>query len=309
VGVIIIGLGWNDVNCLLAEWFSFTGITMLLTCAGIKAFRIASIFNGQTFSGKDLTDKTLLKYFFGSTMVMVTLLIIYTILTFIFGNAYYRELNMKTGPLWKEHRCSSKPAINVSYYLLVVYVLLLLIFVLRYGNQTRAASSVFKETQCIYLGTNIGTLVFVAFGIFILFTTDYSAQIAVRGFGTLIVIFVVIVLLFGPKIRAVYAGAGAGINLDGLSEKDRQLNSQYATTLRQRNSKELMLVMKTLLGELKYRLEYKMMTVEISEENMSNLVDLSTELKTLVDNEKITYHLTPLSSTSDLMPVKNEDGD
>ncbi|ETO08832.1 hypothetical protein RFI_28553 [Reticulomyxa filosa] len=84
-GVIVLGLGWNSANCIILEWFSFVGITLVLACAGIKAFRIASIFNRSTLSGKDLSDATLFKYLCGTTMLSVLLMIIYTILNFTEG--------------------------------------------------------------------------------------------------------------------------------------------------------------------------------------------------------------------------------
>jgi len=304
-GVLVIGLGWNQTTCILVEWLSFIGITLVISCAGVKAFRIASIFNRKAFSTGDLTDKTLLKYLCGATSVSGVLLIIYTILNFTEGGAYFRELNSKTGPLLKEHRCSSQPITSVTYYIMVAYVLILLIGVLKYGNETRSASNIFKETQCIYLGSNIGTLIFIAFGVFILFTTNYSAQIAVRGFGTMIVIIVVIVLLFGPKMKAVYNSPP--VVEDGLTEKERQLGTQYATTLRERSGKELMLVMTTLVNEMKYRLDNKMMTIEMTEQNFETLVELGQGLKKLlVTNTKSLKDLKQVSSSSDLISDKSE---
>ncbi|ETO08833.1 hypothetical protein RFI_28554 [Reticulomyxa filosa] len=208
---------------------------------------------------------------------------------------------------------------------MVFYILLLLIYVLKYGNQTRSASNIFKETRCIYLGTNIGTLIFISFAVFILFTTNYNAQIAVRGFGTLIVMIVVVYLLFAwigwslfvslfvlffflkkkrPKLRAVYYSAPE-VNLDGLTEKERQLNSQYASTLRERSGKELMLIMNTVLVDLKYRLDHKMMTVDISEQHLNNLKDLSHNLKQLLASKSEPpkrTDLKQLSSSSDILP-------
>jgi len=173
---------------------------------------------------------------------------------------------------------------------------LLLMVVLKYGNQTRAASNIFKETQCIYLGSNIGTLMFIAFGVIILFTTDYTAEIAARGFGTLTVILVIIVLLFGPKMRAVYSVSEAA--LDAQSEKDRQMSTQYATNLRERTGKELMLVMNTLLAEMKFRFTNKMMTIEL-DQNFENLVSLGHDLKKSLTTPSL-KDIKQLSSSSDL---------
>jgi len=253
----------------------------------------------------------MLKYLIGGSSVSVILLAIYTILNYTEGGAYYRQLNQTTGPLVEQHRCSNQPLTTVTYYVLVAYVIVLLIGVLRYGNGTSSASNIFKETKCIFLGTHIGFLMFVTFGIFILFTTDYSAQIAVRGFGTLIVIVVVIVLLFGPKMRAVYSVPKVGT--DGLTDVERQLATQYATTLRERNGKELMLVLNSLVREMRSRVEYGLMSIELSGKAVRSLIDVTRDLTKLIEEnaKKPKQPLQPVASSSqseankDVNPANN----
>ncbi|ETO06797.1 hypothetical protein RFI_30597 [Reticulomyxa filosa] len=351
-GVVIIGSGYNFTNCILVEWFTFVGSTLVVACAGVKAFRIASVFNRKVMSGEDLTDKTLLKYLFGTNMVTVILLIIYTILNFTDGflfcgfvgcgmvkiivclialrntlhrGAYFRKLNSNSLPLLKEHRCSHATYTSITYYVMVAYVFILLVAVLKYGNETQSVSNIFKETKCIYLGSNIGTVIIIAFGVVILFTKNYSAQIAVRGFGTLIVTVVVIILLFGcaifirflyfiylymniyiylyglyvcirreslncfffrngynrPKMRAVYNVSV--LDKDGLTVEEKQMSTQYSTNIREKNSKEVMLVMNTLVAEMTWRLEHKIMSIELTTKNLETLMNLSQELTQLIE--------------------------
>ena len=54
------------------------------------------------------------------------------------------------------------------------------------------------------MASNIGITVFIAFGVFVLLTTNYTLQVAIRGFGSLTIVSIIIGLLFYPKFKAVY---------------------------------------------------------------------------------------------------------
>ena len=100
------------------------------------------------------------------------------------GGAYSRRRDRgdnKT-PI-SEFRCSSEPMTMVLYSVLCAYIMCLLVVVLKFGNESQAAGELFKETKCIYVGSNVGSIVFIAFGVFILFTKSYDLQIAIRGYG------------------------------------------------------------------------------------------------------------------------------
>lgn len=130
------------------------------------------------------------------------MLILYTIVNFVEGGAYHRYVYPE---LVVQFRCSSRPWTIAMYYILVGYLFIQLAFVLKYGNASRRASSIFQETQCIYVASNIGALTIVLFGVFVLFTTNFTLQIMVRGFGPIIFIGFAVSLLFYPKFKAVYS--------------------------------------------------------------------------------------------------------
>lgn len=135
--------------------------SMVICCALLKSYRIASIFGSHNFSPSDLTDKRLLKYFLIFMSVDVVLLSVYTLLNFLEGGAYVRYID---DTLSKQNRCSSERFTSLSYYAMVAWQLGLLCLVYRYGSKTRSASSLFKETKCIYVGSQIGGIQFIAFG-------------------------------------------------------------------------------------------------------------------------------------------------
>lgn len=196
---VVVGVGYNNANCVILEWFVFFGVTLLIGCALLKAYRIASIFSSESFSPSDLTDKVLLRYLAVFMSIDIILLIMYTIFNYVEGGSYKRYVTDTAGSstqYYIEERCSSEDLTSVSYYLLVAWQCILLFFVLKYGNRTSSASNIFKETTCIYLGSNIGAIFFITFGIFVLFTTNYQFQIAVRGFGMHFVLFFFFYFMF-----------------------------------------------------------------------------------------------------------------
>ena len=166
------------------------------------------------------------------------------------------------------------------YYLLVSWQLLILLFVLNYGSKTRSAGKIFKETKCIYIGSQIGTICFISWGILILFTTDYLFQIAVRGFGTLLVVMMIISLLFQPKMKAVY------YNQDGLAEQEEdRVKRQYEASVKDPNGKELLLLLDAVVRELSYRTKHNMLQIELESIDLTLLDQLLHDVKELVPME------------------------
>ena len=74
-------------KCLLLNHFLFS---IVLTCAALKSYRIASIFGADNFTPSDLSDARLLRYFIVAVVVNMLLLTLYTILNFHNGGAYDR---------------------------------------------------------------------------------------------------------------------------------------------------------------------------------------------------------------------------
>merc|ERR1719266_1371245 len=90
IGTLFIGIGYDQATCVILEWFQFIGICMVLSCAALKSYRIASIFGADNFTPSDLSDSRLLRYFVVAVVVNVLLLTLYTILNFHNGGAYDR---------------------------------------------------------------------------------------------------------------------------------------------------------------------------------------------------------------------------
>ena len=64
--------------------------SMVLSCAVLKSYRIASIFGADNFTPSDLSDSRLLRYFVMMMVVNVLLLSLYTVFNFINGGSYIR---------------------------------------------------------------------------------------------------------------------------------------------------------------------------------------------------------------------------
>ena len=258
---------------------------MVIVCALLKAYRIAVIFHkgAANVSPTDLTDSTLLKYFFVMMIVDVICLSTYTIFNEVDGGAYERYIE---DDILIEIRCSSQPLTMVSYSILVAWQLVLLLFVLKYGNETRSAAKAFKETHCIYIGSNIGSIFFIAFGIFVLFTTNYTLQIVIRGYGSLVVVMMVIGLLFSPKFKAVYAVKEEKMVEDEhgnkLTEQEYAKRSQFSTQVKEPNGKDLLLLLDALVRELAYRTEMKMIQIELRSIDLLQCLKLLDNIKDLV---------------------------
>jgi len=284
-GNIVIGVGFNEANCVILEWFQFLGICIVIACALLKAYRIASIFGASNFSPSDLTDSVLLKYFLIMVVVDVLFLGIYTAFNFVEGGAYSRYLDDE---LLKQTRCSSQPLTMLSYSLLVAWQLVLLLFVLKYGNQTRSASKIFKETKCIYVGSNIGAILFIAFGIFVLFTTNLTLQVVIRGYGSLIVVIMAICLLFYPKFKAVYQLKKGNEQIledehgNKMTEDEMNLKRQYEANVKDPNGKELLLLLDALVRELSYRVDMKMLSIELKSIDLLRCLKLLDDVKDLI---------------------------
>ena len=265
--------------------------SIVLACALLKSYRIASIFSSSNFSPSDLTDSVLLKYFCIMMIVNLLLLTLYTIFNFIDGGAYKRYLD---DDLLIEERCNSEPLTMLSYSLLVAWQLVLLLFVIKYGNETRSAAKIFKETKCIYVGSNIGSICFIAFGIFVLFTTNYTLQIVIRGYGPLFVTAMVIYLLFFPKFKAVYQlrlinkdnlkNGGLYEDEDGnkYTQDEINLKRQYEANVKDPNGKELLLLLDALVRELAYRTDMKMLSIELKSIDLLRCLKLLDDVKNLV---------------------------
>eukprot|EP01084_Bolivina_argentea_P312909 541784_1 len=294
-GTIVMGLGFDQANCVILEWFHFLGICIVISCALLKSYRIASIFGQSTFSPSDLTDTVLLKYFSVMIIVNIFFLGIYTIFNFVEGGAYTRYIldTVKT-----EIRCSSEPLTMLSYSLLVSWQLVLLLFVIKYGNQTRSASKIFKETKCIYVGSNIGSMFFIAFGIFVLFTTNYTLQIVIRGYGSLIVVMMVIGLLFYPKFKTVYNlrliknkkhNQQQIIDENGnvINEEEAALKRQYEAHVKDPNGKELLLLLDAIVKEIQYRANMKMLSIELGSVDLKKCNALIHQIKGLIPDENV----------------------
>lgn len=258
---------------------------MVISCALLKAYRIAVIFHkgAANVSPSDLTDSTLLKYFTIMMIVDIFFLSMYTIFNDLDGGSYPRYLDDE---LLIEVRCNSDPLTMISYSLLVAWQLLLLLFVLKYGNETRSAAKAFKETKCIYVGSNIGSIFFIAFGILVLFTTNYTLQIVVRGYGSLIVVMMTIGLLFLPKWKSVYAKNEEEIieDEDGnkMTEKELAKKREFETQVKEPNGKDLLLLLDVLVRELSYRTDMKMIQIELKSIDLLQVLKLTDAIKELV---------------------------
>jgi len=171
----------------------------------------------------------------------------------------------------------------LMYYLLVSWQLLILLFVLNYGAKTRSAGKIFKETKCIYVGSQIGTICFISWGIFVLFTTDYLFQIAVRGYGTLLVVVMIISLLFQPKLKAVYRSQDAMME----QEEDR-VKRQYEASVKDPNGKDLLLLLDAVVRELSYRTRHNMLQIELESVDLNLLDQLLRDVQELVPMEPVT---------------------
>jgi len=291
-GTIVIGVGYNNANCVILEWLQFLGICIVIGCALLKAYRIACIFGASDFSPLDLTDNRLLTYFAIMIVIDMLFLTVYTIFNFVEGGSYERYLEEE---LYKETRCSSEPLTMVSYSLLVAWQLVLLLFVLKYGNDTRSASKVFKETKCIYIGSNIGAICFIAFGIFVMFTTNYTLQIVIRGYGSMLVVLMVIWLLFYPKIQAVWLmrkqekdpnhGMVEDEHGNKLTEGELELKRQYEAHVKDPNGKELLLLLEALVREISYRSNHNMLSIELKDIDLVTLLKLSNDVQNLIPKE------------------------
>jgi len=274
IGTLFISIGYSDSTCVILEWFQFNGICIVLTCAALKSYRIASIFGSDNFTPSDLSDGRLLRYFCSVLVINVLLLSLYTVFNSLNGGAYMRY---KKAKLRSEVRCNSDLTTLVTYYLLVAWQLLILLFVLNYGSKTRSAGKIFKETKCIYIGSQIGTICFISWGIFVLFTTDYLFQIAVRGYGTLLVVVMIITLLFKPKMEAVYR------NHEGVAEHaEDQMKRQYEASVKDPNGKELLLLLDAVVRELAYRTKHNMLQIELESVDLSLLDRLLGDVRDLM---------------------------
>ena len=259
--------------------------SMVISCALLKAYRIAVIFHkgAANVSPSDLTDSTLLKYFTAMMIVDVFFLSMYTIFNELDGGSYPRYLDDE---LLIEIRCNSNALTMVSYSLLVAWQLLLLLFVLKYGNETRSAGKAFKETKCIYVGSNIGSIFFIAFGILVLFTTNYTLQIVVRGYGSLTVVMMTIGLLFMPKWKSVYGETEEAIveDQDGnkMTEKELTKKREFETQVKEPSGKDLLLLLDVLVRELAYRTDMKMIEIELKSIDLLQCLKFMDDLKALV---------------------------
>ena len=170
------------------------------------------------------------------------------------GGAYRREVDRGDDKrAFREYRCSSEPGTLATYYLMACWVAVMLLVVLKYGNESQAAGELFKETKCIYTGSNVGTIFFIAFGVFIVFTKNYTLQIAMRGYGTLLTLGLLMYLLFAPKLQAVYFPVVTGE--DGLTDTERDLAKQYQLQFSERNGKELLIILTNIIHELHHRVK------------------------------------------------------
>jgi len=181
--------------------------------------------------------------------------------------------------LRSEVRCNSTWSTMVMYYVLVSWQLIQLLFVLSYGSKTRSAGKIFSETKCIYIGSQLGTVCFVAWGILILFTTDYVLQIAVRGFGSLLVVVMIIALLFEPKLSAVYRSKQKGADLE---HKEGRMKRQYEANVKDPNGKELLLLLDAVVRELEYRTSHSMLSIELEQVDLHLLDRLLIDVRDLV---------------------------
>jgi len=296
IGSIVIALGYNEANCVILEWFQFVGINMVISCALLKAYRIAAIFKSdKNLSPSDLTDSRLLKFFSLILMVDMFFLTLYTVFNFLEGGAYERKIEDE---LYTETRCSSAPLTMLSYSLLVGWQLLLLLFVLKYGNDSKSAYKHFKDTKCIYVGSHIGSICFIAFGIFVLFTTNYTLQIVTRGFGSMFVVSMTLSLLFWPKFKAVYVRRQQQQSPETeqvyedaqgnkISAKEMEKRRQFETFVSEPNGKELLYLLDALVQELTYRMEHKMLSVDMILMDSKNVLKLAHDVKSLIPTDKL----------------------
>ena len=165
IGVVLLGLGLNDINCVILEWTQFIGICMVITCPLLKAYRIAAIFGKKDLSPEPVNDRVLIKKLSILIGVIAILLIAYTICNEIEGGSYQRYLEDPVdGILYKEQRCNGEPPTLITYSVLVSYPMFLIVALVHYAKKTRSAAKVFRETQCNYMGAYIGSTAFLAFG-------------------------------------------------------------------------------------------------------------------------------------------------
>eukprot|EP01084_Bolivina_argentea_P277258 473289_1 len=288
---IIPAVGYNDVNCVLLELFQYMGLSTILACALLKSYRIASIFGRSTFSPSDLTDTRLLKYFAIIMVIDGVLLVVYTVLNFTDGGAY-TEYVLETSI--KQKRCSNGTLTMLSHSLLLLFQLVLFLFVIKHGNQTRSASKIFKETKCLYIGGNIGMFFFSFFAIAIIFTADYTLQIAMRAYFPLVAVCMVIGLLFYPKFKTVYklherkhTEKQQILDEDGnvITEEEAALKRQYEAHVKDPNGKELLLLLNALVKELDYRSEMKMISIELGSIDLKKCTTLLEHIKGLIPEE------------------------
>ena len=145
IGTIILSTGYNDLKCVLLEWTHFCGISMVIACPLLKAYRIAAIFGNKQESPQPVHDKVLIKKLCIIMGVLLILLIAYTICNHIEGQSY---LQYDQDSLYKERRCNNEFSTMISYYLLASYPMILVMVLIHYARQTRSAAKVFRDTRC-----------------------------------------------------------------------------------------------------------------------------------------------------------------
>eukprot|EP01083_Nonionella_stella_P074586 202376_1 len=279
MGAIMIAIPFNDITCVLLEWLHFVGICMAIACSLLKAYRIAVIFGNNDLSPEPLSDVMLVKRLGVIMTVLIILLTAYTVCNAIEGGTWIRY-NADT--VRKEIRCNSKRSTLIAYFCLVVYPCILVVFLLIYARRTRYAARVFRETQCNYTGAYIGSTGFFVFGIVILFTPDYILQVATRGFGSLLLTLMVLLLLFYPKFRMIY-GTKKNETADNYG---RKLLRQYKTNLKDPSGNELLVLFDALTDELEYRMSMGMLDVSVSGDNIERCAKIINSLTGLKSTEK-----------------------
>ena len=121
------------------------------------------------------------------------MLILYTIFNFIEGGSYFRYIDDDENMEYIiQDRCNGDVLTQIAYVTVIVSLGLLALAVLKYANDSQGASKIFKETRCIFFGTNIGAIVVVVFGVFITFTSSHELQILSRGLGMIIYVILCI---------------------------------------------------------------------------------------------------------------------